>query len=41
MVQFLDLRPSAERCHICTIKSCLVLRTVSRLAGADVANGLN
>jgi hypothetical protein len=33
MVQFLDLRPSAQRCHIRTIKLCLALRTVSRLAG--------
>jgi hypothetical protein len=28
----LDLRPSPQRCHICTIKPCLALRTELRLA---------
>jgi hypothetical protein len=37
----LDLRPSPQRCHICTIKPCLALRTELRLAWGGVASKLN
>jgi hypothetical protein len=40
VVQF-DLRPSARRCHIRTIKPCLALQTGIAPGGVDVASRLN
>src|SRR5262245_43180250 len=36
MARFLDLRLSPQRCHIRTIKPCLALRIISRLAGGGM-----